>query len=194
MHTRQPSINSQTFAINEPEVIEGSISSNGENVTLNDEEEDLSTDSYQDSDIDESETMFDPVKYIHSALMNAMDVSMDWNKSMVIQAQTSGVLKNKEFELINLLDKSQNDLIEYKKNFEEGFEVVRNLVKDLKQTKKKLDLLTEQFKSRYPIEYSQSKDKILQVNLQSEINENDKSKRENKTNEDDNEDDEIYII
>lgn len=75
-HTRQPSINSQTFAVQDQDVSEQ-------------EEDSMSTDSYQDS-IEDHETgnrEFDPVEYLTDSLNSALE-SMEMNRSIVIQAQT----------------------------------------------------------------------------------------------------------
>lgn len=72
-HRRQPSINSQTFAIPDQDVSD---------------QEDMSTDSYQDSIEEDAATRdFDPVQYLTDSL-NAALSSMEMNKSIVIQAQT----------------------------------------------------------------------------------------------------------
>lgn len=74
-HRRQPSINSQTFAVEAPDVSDQ-------------DDEDMSTDSYQDSLEDESANReFDPVEYLTDSLSSAL-ASMEMNRSIVIQAQT----------------------------------------------------------------------------------------------------------
>jgi len=72
-HRRQPSIDSQTFAIQDQELSDL---------------EDMSTDSYQDSIEDESGNReFDPVEYLTDSLNSALS-NMEMNRSIVIQAQT----------------------------------------------------------------------------------------------------------
>ncbi|CCH41963.1 hypothetical protein BN7_1502 [Wickerhamomyces ciferrii] len=171
-HRRQPSINSQTFAVPETEVSDV---------------EEMSTDSYQDSIDEDHETReFDPVEYLNDSLENAL-TSMEMNRSMVIQAQTSGALKGKELELIQLQQEAEERLLQFQKRFKDGLKTLRQVVKDLKWTQQHVSGIRKHLETNHPIEYSQSRDKILSRN----INIDEITKKND--DDDDNDDAKIYI-
>jgi len=96
---------------------------------------------------------------------------------------SSGSLKAKERELAQLQNEAQERLVDFKKTFKDGVKTLKQVVKDLKWTQQHVNSLKEYLEAKHPIEYSQSKDKVLSRNINiDEI-----------TNTKDKDSDEIYI-
>jgi hypothetical protein len=153
LHSRQPSVNSRDFVVSTDQGIQ-----NGGD----DDYDQVSTDSYQDSiaDHEELENTFDSVKYFADSLSGALS-SAEFNRSMVLQAQTSGNLKSKEMELLQLQNEAQERLQEYKVRFKQGMKLLQQVSKDLKWANSKTQQLEAHISLRHPIEYSQAKEKVL---------------------------------
>lgn len=215
--SRQPSINSQNYAIVDPSLFTGnnssSSSSGGRGISVsdqsnssNDQDQSDSSDSYssyQESSVEGDETnnheiaedsMFDPVSYLHDSIMSAMDVSLEWNTLLAKQARTSGLLKSKYHEVTSLIDTTEEELIQYKADFERGLGVISDVMKDLNLISRKLESLEMEFKKEWPVEYQQGKEKVEGImNLQRDISEMSKIGSKSGSKEE-NDQEGIYIV
>ncbi|KAH3686386.1 hypothetical protein WICPIJ_002639 [Wickerhamomyces pijperi] len=180
--SRQPSINSQTYAIPNGT---SPLTAGESELQFNHEEEEEGQEfsdtnsSYQESVNDQTPNNepshlddFDSVTYLHDSIMTAMDVSLQWNKLLANQTHTSGVLKSKYQEVSSLLETSETELIHYKKDFESGVVMISNLMKDLNGISKKLHRLETEFSKDWMVEFQQAKDKVMGgMDLQKDIRE-----------------------
>lgn len=87
-------------------------------------------------------------------------------------------------ELVQLQEEAQQRMLEFQSRFKDGIKTLKQVVKDLKWTQQHVNSLKKHVEAKHPIEYSQSKDKVLSraVNINEITN--------SKDNQDD---DEIYI-
>lgn len=138
---RQPSINSSSFAVDEA-------------VDLAEEN---STDSYESQ---EEAAPFDPVEHLQVSLDNALS-SLEFNRSLALQAQISGQIKSKELELLAMQEEAQRELVELQKVFKQGLKTVRLVSKELTHTAQRVRMLQRVVEDRHPIEYSQARDKVV---------------------------------
>jgi hypothetical protein len=143
---RQPSINSSNFAVP---------------AELDTHTEDTS-DSYESQE--ETAPLFDPVEYLQNSLDSALS-SIEFNKSLARQAQLSGQLKSKEFELLKLQEEAHKRLIELQKLFKEGLKDVHTVSNELKQANHRIRALNKHAEGKYPIEFSQAREKVLSRNI-----------------------------
>lgn len=92
-------------------------------------------------------------------------------------------MKSKEIELSQLQEEAQERFTQFQGRFKDGMKALKQVVKDLKWTQQHVNSLKKHIEAGHPIEYSQSKDKVISraINID-EI-----------TNTKDDNDDEIYI-
>ncbi len=106
---------------------------------------------------------------------------------MKLTTYSSGALKGKEMELEQLQKEAQERLLQFQSRFKEGLKTLKQVTKDLKWTQQHVNSLRKHVEAKHPIEYSQSKDKVLSraINIDEITNSKDKSN--------DYDDEEIYI-
>lgn len=139
-------------------------------------------DSEESHRIDYSATLSERLQYLTASLDNALD-SLELDKSLVIQAQLSGLLNNESQKILEkqelLKQKIQLLKLLYRKNFtpvddqklsvaqrvQHDLKDIESRIKVLKHGKTKLFTKTEGMISKYPVEYNQAKDKILERTL-----------------------------
>lgn len=156
-HKRQPSINSASFAVEAGTQGEGHDDGDEEQVEEDEEQDDdVSTDSYGSQD----GPVFDPVEYLHSALDGAL-ASMEFNKSLALQAKLSGKLKNKEFELLTMQEEAHRRLRELQDVFRKGAKTVESVSRELKAGEKRAQQLTRHVEKGFPIEFNQAREKVM---------------------------------
>lgn len=128
----------------------------------NEDDDQVSTDSYEDSLVENEELGggFDSVKYLSDALNGALS-GTEFHRSMALQAQTSGQLKSKEVELQQLQNEAEERLSEYKIRFKQGIKLLSQVSKDLKWARVKADSLEAHFRTKYPIEFAQAREKVI---------------------------------
>lgn len=177
-HSRQASINSRDFVV--PSSFDTEVHSE------HDDSDQVSTDSYEDSIAEDDEILdtFDSVKYLVDTLNSALS-SVEFTRSIALQAQTSGNLKNKELELLQLQAEAQDQLQDYKFRFKEGLKLLQKVSKDLKWAKNKVEVLEYHVRSKHPIEFAQAKEKILSRSSQlQEIIRHDEAQKNNEQESD----------
>lgn len=148
---------------------------------LSDEEDSYSS-SHETPRIDYNTPLSERLHYLTSSLDIALD-SLELDKSLVIQAQLSGLLNNESQKIIEkqeiLKQKIQLIKLLYRKNFtplhNEKLSVIQKMQYDLKDIESRIKILkhgksglftkTEGFISKFPVEYNKAKDKILERTL-----------------------------
>ncbi|SPO03374.1 uncharacterized protein DNG_06057 [Cephalotrichum gorgonifer] len=79
------------------------------------------------------------------------------DKSMAIQAQTSGKLNAKHREIMELQKKAQARLAKTRERFQDGLRDAREVREDLEWTEKKIKTLKSKASRKYPKEYTKAR-------------------------------------
>ncbi|GMG19327.1 unnamed protein product [Ambrosiozyma monospora] len=104
---------------------------------------------------------FNAVEYLINSLYNSLD-SIELDRALVIQSQLSGKFNNTSNEILALLDEIKESLNEHIEKYERLKKVViPEIVGNINKSTKLAHKLTQSMKESYPIEYSKSKDKVL---------------------------------
>ncbi|KAF3931265.1 hypothetical protein ABW19_dt0209166 [Dactylella cylindrospora] len=122
----------------------------------------LSSTSYAGSAADEFEdgsmATDDLVSVLTDRLITAFD-PIPLDRSLALQAQTSGMLNAKNRELMELQALAQKRLSETRSNFLDGMRVAKQVKTDLEWLQKKTDALKAKAEQRYPVEYNMARER-----------------------------------
>ncbi|EWC46111.1 hypothetical protein DRE_04685 [Drechslerella stenobrocha 248] len=123
----------------------------------------LSSSSYAGSAADEYEdgamAADDLVSVLTDRLIGAFD-PIPLDRSLALQAQTSGMLNAKTRELMELQALAQKRLGETRKNFLDGMRIAKQVKSDLEMLQKKTDTLKAKAEQRYPVEYNMARERF----------------------------------
>lgn len=103
---------------------------------------------------------FNSVDYLIKALYDSLD-SVELDKSLVQQSQISGQMNNTSKELLNTIEALEKKLQEHIKKYEQLKKIVPQIIRNINQSEKLAKKCTEKMKKYYPVEYSKSRDKVL---------------------------------
>ncbi|KAF3917579.1 hypothetical protein AA313_de0203763 [Arthrobotrys entomopaga] len=123
----------------------------------------LSSSSYAGSaadefDVDGGMATEDLVGVLTERLVAAFD-PIPLDRSLVVQAQTSGMLNAKNRELMELQALAAKRLTETRANFLDGMRVAKQVKNDLEWLQKKTDALKVKAEQRYPVEYNMARER-----------------------------------
>ncbi|EDO19408.1 hypothetical protein Kpol_1002p55 [Vanderwaltozyma polyspora DSM 70294] len=114
----------------------------------------------------ESEPMFDVSKYVFETLIQAIN-SADFSESLAFQTKTSAVINAKSLELKQLINMSKDRLVDLQDKFEKGVQTSNRIKRNLKMSREKIQFLNDEFRTNYPIEFNQARDKIIERTIDS---------------------------
>ncbi|EPS44468.1 hypothetical protein H072_1576 [Dactylellina haptotyla CBS 200.50] len=122
----------------------------------------ISSSSYAGSALDEFEdgsmATDDLVSVLTDRLVAAFD-PIPLDRSLALQAQTSGLLNAKTRELMELQAMAQKRMSETRANFLDGMRVAKQVKTDLEWLQKKTDALKQKAEQRYPVEYNMARER-----------------------------------
>lgn len=120
----------------------------------------ISSSSYAGSAADEAAAReVDLVALLTERLAGAFD-PLQLDRSLAVQAQTSGMLNSKTRELVALQEEAQRRIAETRRSFVEGMKVAKQVKGDLDYVQRKVDKLKERTARKYPVEYNMARDRI----------------------------------
>lgn len=119
----------------------------------------ISSSSYAGSADGESTDGTDLVALLTERLAGAFD-PLQLDRSLAVQAQTSGMLNSKTRELIALQEEAQARLAETKRAFLDGMKIAKEVKSDLDYVHRKVKVLKQKTERKYPIEYNMARDRI----------------------------------
>lgn len=108
--------------------------------------------------------MFDSSKFLFESLNNTIN-SIDFSESLATQAKTSALINLKSRELKSLMKQLQERLQYYTDRFKRGAAVSSELKVNLQMLSKRIATLDALISKQFPIEYNQSRDKIIERRL-----------------------------
>ncbi len=103
---------------------------------------------------------FNSVEYLLKSLYNSLE-SSDLDKSLVQQSQISGEMNSVEQELLKTIRELRDCLGQHLEKYEQLKRDIPEIIDNLKQSATLSKKYTEKMKKYYPVEYSKSKDKVL---------------------------------
>ncbi|KAJ6256306.1 LOW QUALITY PROTEIN: hypothetical protein Dda_8804 [Drechslerella dactyloides] len=122
----------------------------------------LSSSSYAGSAADEYDdgamAADDLVSVLTDRLIGAFD-PIPLDRSLALQAQTSGIMNAKTRELMELQALAQKRLSDTRKNFLDGMRIAKQVKSDLELLQKKTDALKAKAEQRYPVEYNMARER-----------------------------------
>ncbi|VEU23804.1 DEKNAAC105031 [Brettanomyces naardenensis] len=108
-----------------------------------------------------SGSRFNTVDYLISSLYNSLD-SLELDRSLVQQSQISGEMNNVTSKILQTIDELRMCLEEHIAKYEKlKLTIIPEIVSNINQSAKISKGLAEKMKKYYPVEYSKSKDKVL---------------------------------
>ncbi|QEU61394.1 Kxd1 [Kluyveromyces lactis] len=171
--SRTPSIDSRNYAIPEADYLPADIDIERNGVS----ESDDSFDDDAQSSLFPTESsgtlwmnqiqdtpMFDSSKFLFESVNNAIN-DIDFSESLAIQAKTSALINSKSRELKGLIKQLQEKLDYYNERFKRGAVVSSQLKVNLQMLSKRIATLDDLFSKQFPIEYNQSKEKVMERTL-----------------------------
>ncbi|QLG73053.1 hypothetical protein HG535_0E01370 [Zygotorulaspora mrakii] len=175
--SQSPSINSQSYAIPMPhEIIEQlSECSSTEGSDGADNDNTSNENRFLDSIVPETSnlflpeaqdpgSMFDVSKYIFESLAQAIDCA-DFCEAISLQTKTSAIINSKSLELKQLLQTTKVRLTHFRDRFENGIQTSKTIRQNLQHSKDRIDQISAVIATRYPIEFNQAKEKIVERNF-----------------------------
>jgi len=99
------------------------------------------------------------VELLTQRLAGAFD-PLQLDRSLAVQAQTSGMLNSKTRELIALQEEAQAKLAETRRSFADGMKIAKEVKADLDYVHRKVRVLKQKTERRYPVEYNMARDRI----------------------------------
>jgi len=122
----------------------------------------ISSSSYAGSAADEYEdggmATDDLVSVLTDRLISAFD-PIPLDRSLAVQAQTSGLMNSKNRELMELQALAAKRLSSTRANFLDGMRVAKQVKNDLEWLQKKTDSLKAKAEQRYPVEYNMARER-----------------------------------
>lgn len=140
-HTRTPSIDLRTFAV-EAELSDDGLDSSA-----------LYTGSVEDG-------RFDPAAYLAQALGQALDAA-SLDAALVSQARTSGEVRSRQLELDALVEEVEQLTTAVLARCADVRGVVGATRKELKACQRAVDRLDAKVQEKWPIEYEAARDKVV---------------------------------
>ncbi|KAI5789751.1 hypothetical protein DFH27DRAFT_592293 [Peziza echinospora] len=121
----------------------------------------VSSSSYAGSAADEAsdENEIDLIALLTEKLSSAFD-PLPLDRSLAVQAQTSGLLNSKTRELIALQEEAAARLAQTKRSFLEGMKVAKEVKADLEYVHKRVINLQKKTQQKYPVEYAMARERI----------------------------------
>ncbi|KAA8914500.1 hypothetical protein FN846DRAFT_561596 [Sphaerosporella brunnea] len=121
----------------------------------------ISSSSYAGSAEDESlgSREVDMVEMMTQRLAGAFD-PLQLDRSLAVQAQTSGMLNSKTRELAALQEEAQARVAETRRAFLEGMKIAKEVKADLDFVHRKVRALKQKTERKYPVEYNMARDRI----------------------------------
>lgn len=101
----------------------------------------------------------DLVALLTERLETAFD-PLQLDRSLAVQAQTSGILNAKNRELMALQEEAQARLAETRRSFIEGMKVAKEVKQDLDYVHRKVKVLKQKTERKYPVEYNMARDRL----------------------------------
>ncbi|KAL0635937.1 hypothetical protein Q9L58_005075 [Maublancomyces gigas] len=101
----------------------------------------------------------DLVALLTERLAGAFD-PLQLDRSLAVQAQTSGMLNSKTRELIALQEEAQARLAETRRAFLDGMKIAKEVKSDLDYVHRKVKILKQKTERKYPVEYNMARDRI----------------------------------
>ncbi|KYK55321.1 putative domain KxDL [Drechmeria coniospora] len=109
-----------------------------------------------DYDSTRSASGLDFQEYMQDRIANSFD-PIPLDRSIAVQAQTSGKLNAKHRELVELQKQAQARLAKTRERFQEGMRDAREVRGDLEWTQKKVSALQSKAARKYPKEYAKAR-------------------------------------
>lgn len=145
IHSRTPSIDASTFAV-DPESI-NPVSS-------------VSSSSSVSVEYTHPEN-FDPVEYLNGCFASAMDASC-LDDSVALQTKISGSLHNKIQHVVQTVKKVEQQMKSHQeRDVHTRKTLLPKISKEISSAEKKVNKLSLFFKRNYPIEFSKAQNKVL---------------------------------
>ncbi|KAG7879002.1 hypothetical protein KL905_003603 [Ogataea polymorpha] len=109
----------------------------------------------------EEQSTFNAVDYLIGSLNNSLD-SVQLDRSLMMQSQVSGTINNTMQDLLRTMDEVSEKLENHIKRYEQlKTQIIPELNANLDKNTKLCNKLTKKIKETYPVEYSKSRDKVL---------------------------------
>lgn len=105
---------------------------------------------------------FDSIDYLLSGLESAMN-SLEFDKALVIQSQVAGNLNSTSSDIQKSIESLQTELqLQIERYSTLKTILLPQIEANIKKSAKRIDKITLYLKSKYPVEYSKSRSKILE--------------------------------
>ncbi|KAG7827703.1 hypothetical protein KL920_004466 [Ogataea angusta] len=109
----------------------------------------------------EERSTFNAVDYLIGSLNSSLD-SVKLDRSLMMQSQVSGTINNTMQELLRTMNEVSEKLEKHIKRYEQlKTQIIPELSANLAKNTKLCNKLTKNMKDTYPVEYSKSRDKVL---------------------------------
>ncbi|CUS23200.1 LAQU0S08e04324g1_1 [Lachancea quebecensis] len=179
LRSRTASVNSQMYAIPEPEEIDIQLSEGSSGSEFDDSDYDIESDddvgsggdAFLDRMVPETSNtfvmgqldtpMFDISKYLFQSLSQALNAA-DFSEAIALQTRTSGLINSKSRELENLSQEVQQKLRYFETRFSQGAQTSKRISRNLQHISKQVDKIGSAFETRYPIEFNQAREEIFE--------------------------------
>lgn len=104
---------------------------------------------------------FNAIEYLIASLNNSLS-AIELDRSVVLQSKVSGELNSTSIELLKMMDELQEKIEDHAERYKRVKKtVIPELTSNLAKSEKLVNSLTRSMKSKFPVEYSKSKDKVL---------------------------------
>ncbi|KAG7787878.1 hypothetical protein KL910_003432 [Ogataea haglerorum] len=109
----------------------------------------------------EERPTFSAVDYLIGSLNSSLD-SVQLDRSLMMQSQVSGTINNTMQDLLRTMNEVSEKLENHIKRYEQlRTQIIPELSANLAKNTKLCNKLTKKMKDTYPVEYSKSRDKVL---------------------------------
>ncbi|KAG7881244.1 hypothetical protein KL938_003374 [Ogataea parapolymorpha] len=109
----------------------------------------------------EEQSTFNAVDYLIGSLNSSLD-SVQLDRSLMMQSQVSGTINNTMQDLLRTMNEVSEKLENHIKRYEQlKTQIIPELNANLDKNTKLCNKLTKKMKETYPVEYSKSRDKVL---------------------------------
>ncbi|ESX02966.1 hypothetical protein KL918_002260 [Ogataea parapolymorpha] len=109
----------------------------------------------------EEQSTFNAVDYLIGSLNSSLD-SVQLDRSLMMQSQVSGTINNTMQDLLRTMNEVSEKLENHIKRYEQlKTQIIPELNANLDKNTKLCNKLTKKIKETYPVEYSKSRDKVL---------------------------------
>ncbi|KAG7801161.1 hypothetical protein KL944_003568 [Ogataea haglerorum] len=109
----------------------------------------------------EERSTFSAVDYLIGSLNSSLD-SVQLDRSLMMQSQVSGTINNTMQDLLRTMNEVSEKLENHIRRYEQlRTQIIPELSANLAKNTKLCNKLTKKMKDTYPVEYSKSRDKVL---------------------------------